>query len=59
MKNDKITLKNALEIDLWKMIYVGEPNRKIEVTMTYADLLWITKKIEEAKQSKAGEQNDR
>ena len=56
MKNDKITLKNALEIDLWKMVYVGEPNRKIEVTMTYADLLWITKKIEEAKQSKAGEQ---
>ena len=44
MKNDKITLKNALETDLWKMVYVGEPNRKIEVTMTYADLLWITKK---------------
>ena len=59
MKTDNITLKTACETDLWKMIYVGEPNRKIEVTMTYADLLWITKKIEEAKQSKAGEQNDR
>lgn len=56
MKNDKITLKNALETDIWKMVYVGEPNRKIDVTMTYADLLWITKKIEEAKQSKVGEQ---
>ena len=55
MKTDSITLKNALETDLWKMVYVGEPNRKIEVTMTYADLLWITKTIEEVK-SKAGEQ---
>lgn len=57
MKTDSITLKNALETDLWKMVYVGEPNRKIEVTMTYADLLWITKTIEEVK-SEAGGQND-
>ena len=58
MKIDSITLKNAYETDVWKMVYVGEPNRNIQVTMTYADLLWITKKIEEAKQSKAGGQND-
>ena len=54
MKNDRITLKNALETDLWKMFYVGEPNRKIDVTMTYADLLWITKKIEEAHNGQKG-----
>lgn len=53
MKMDSITLKNACETDVWKMVYVGEPNRNIQVTMTYADLLWITKKIEEAK---AGDQ---
>ena len=57
MKTDKITLKTACETDLWKMVYVGEPNRKIEVTMTYADLLWITKKIEEEKVRKV-KQND-
>ena len=57
MKTDNITLKTACETDLWKMIYVGEPNRKIEVTMTYADLLWITKKIEEEKVRKV-KQND-
>ena len=56
MKIDSITLKDACATDVWKMAYIGEPNRNIQVTMTYADLLWITKKIEEAKQSKAGEQ---
>ena len=57
MKIDNITLKTVCETDVWKMAYIGDPNRNIQVTMTYADLLWITKKIEEAKQSKAGEQN--
>ena len=57
MKIDSITLKTACETDVWKMAYIGDPNRNIQVTMTYADLLWITKKIEEAKQSKVGEQN--
>lgn len=57
MKIDSITLKNACKTDVWKMVYIDEPNRNIQVTMTYADLLWITKKIEEAKRSKAGEQN--
>ena len=56
MKIDNITLKTACETDVWKIVCIGEPNRNIQVTMTYADLLWITKKIEEAKQSKEGEQ---
>ena len=56
MKIDSITLKTACETDVWKMAYIGDPNRNIQVTMSYADLPWITKKIEEAKQSKAGEQ---
>ena len=36
---------------------IDSVNEKIEVTMTYADLLWITKKIEEEKVRKV-KQND-
>ena len=36
--NDKITLRDALEYPIWLMIYAGEPNRKIDVTMSYVEL---------------------
>ena len=37
-RSDKITLKDALEYAVWQIVAVGEPERKIEVTMTYQEL---------------------
>ena len=48
--NDKITLKDALENPVWMMVYVGEPQRQVDVTMTYADLLAICHMAERAEQ---------
>lgn len=39
---DRISLKEALEHDIWEIVWVGEPNRKISVEMTYNDLKVIT-----------------
>ena len=38
MMKDKITLKDAIEIPTWLMVYAAEPNRKIDVERSYADL---------------------
>lgn len=38
---DKITITDALSQDMWKFVWAGEPNRKIEVEMTYDDLMKI------------------
>ena len=49
MPLDKITLKNAVEVPVWAVVAATEPNRAIEVQMTYADLLaivnWITSTV--------------
>lgn len=36
--NDKITLRDALENPIWLMVYLSEPNKKIDVTMSYVEL---------------------
>ena len=36
---DIISMKNAVETDVWLMVWAVEPNRKIHVQMTY-DELW-------------------
>lgn len=46
MKTDTITLENALEFSFWKMVWAGEPQRKISVEMTYDDLYRISKMLE-------------
>ena len=38
---DKITLREAMETPAWMMVYLTEPERNIDVTMTYADLFKI------------------
>lgn len=48
-KGDKITLKDALEIPVWKMIWAGEPGRMVDVRMTYSDLKVICDLIEGAR----------
>ena len=47
IKTDTITLENALEFPFWKMVWAGEPQRKISVEMTYDDLYRISKMLEE------------
>ena len=42
---DRITLKDALETDIWMMVYAGEPSREICVDMRYKDLVGIRKLI--------------
>ena len=44
--NDKITLREAMETPAWMMVYAGEPERNIDVTMTYADLFAIYKMVQ-------------
>lgn len=38
MKTDTIILEDALEFPFWKMVWAGEPQRKISVEMTYEEL---------------------
>lgn len=46
MKNDRISLKNAVEFPAWQVVAAIEPNREIDVRMTYAELSEIVKWIE-------------
>ena len=43
---DKITLRQAIETDVWLMVWAAEPGRNINVQMTYADLWEIRKFID-------------
>lgn len=36
--NDKITLAEAFATPVWMMVWAAEPDRLIDVTMTYEDL---------------------
>lgn len=39
--NDRITLRNAMDIPVWMAVYAAEPTRKIDVEMNYADLFAV------------------
>ena len=52
--NDKITLRDAIENPIWLMVYLSEPYKKIDVTMSYVELKAIydmvnAKRMPEAK----------
>ena len=53
--NDQITLKQAMEPTVWMAVGALEPNRNIDVTMTYADLIIIHKWIKERMEEKERE----
>lgn len=36
--SDKITLEMAMDIPVWMGVYCAEPDRKIDVEMSYSDL---------------------
>ena len=46
MTADRITLREAMETPAWMMLYAGEPERLVDVTMTYADLFVIYKLVQ-------------
>lgn len=45
MMMDRITLRDAMDTDVWMMVYAGEPDREISVDMRYKDLMAIRKLI--------------
>ena len=52
---DKITLRDAMETPIWMTIWLDDPDRNIEVTMTYEDLYWIRRLLEEHYEHKKDE----
>ena len=51
-KVDKISIQNAVETPFWMAIYATEPEREIDVRMTYSDLKVICDLIDEKAQKK-------
>ena len=58
-KVDKISLKNAVETPFWMAVWATEPERMIDVRMSYSDLKIICDLIDEVRNRRAGEQNER
>lgn len=44
---DRISIRNAVETPFWMAIYATEPERDVEVRMTYEDLNMICELIDE------------
>lgn len=57
--NDTITLKQAMEHTVWMAVGAMEPDRNIDVTMTYADLMIIYKWVKERMEAKEQCKKDR
>jgi len=52
-ERDKITLRNSVENPAWLMVYAIEPERNIDVSMTYADLFAIYQWVKKLPQKEA------
>ena len=51
--HDKMTLATAFEIpQAWMMVWAGEPDRKIDVTMTYEDLKIIYEMVKKEREKR-------
>ena len=57
-KIDKISLQNAVETPFWMMVWATEPERLIDVRMSYSDLKIICYLIDSERNRRAGEQNE-
>ena len=53
--NDHITLRDAMETAVWMMVYAAEPERNIDVTMTYSDLFHISLALNQYRPKPNGE----
>lgn len=57
-KIDKISLQNAVETPFWMMVWAAEPERLIDVRMSYSDLKIICDLIDSERSRREGEQNE-
>lgn len=57
-KVDKISLQNAVETPFWMAVWATEPERMIDVRMSYSDLKIICDLIDEVRNRRAGERNE-
>ena len=57
-KIDKISLQNAVETPFWMMVWAAEPERLIDVRMSYSDLKIICDLIDSERKKREGEQNE-
>lgn len=49
-KTDRISLQNAVETPFWLAVWLAEPDRRIDVEMSYSDLKIITDLIDQKRQ---------
>lgn len=49
---DKISLQTAVETPFWMSVWATEPDRKIEVSMSYSDLKIICDLIDRAREER-------
>lgn len=52
---DSINLKSAMETPFWRFVWAGEPERLIDVRMTYEDLKIICDMIDKARNDRPRE----
>lgn len=57
-ETDKISLQNAVETPFWMAVWAAEPERLIDVRMSYSDLKIICDLIDSERNRRAGEQNE-
>lgn len=57
-KIDKISLQNAVETPFWMAVWATEPERLIDVRMSYSDLKIICDLIDSERKKREGEQNE-
>ena len=50
IRMDRITLKKAIENNVWRFVWAGEPTRKISVEMTYNELIDVVDALRKAEQ---------
>ena len=56
---DKITIQNAVETPFWMAVWAAEPERLIDVRMSYSDLKIICDLIDIERNRRAGEQDEK
>lgn len=49
---DRISLQTAVETPFWMAVWATEPDRKIEVSMSYSDLKIICDLIDKAREER-------
>lgn len=49
---DRISIQTAVETPFWMAVWAAEPDRKIEVSMSYSDLKIICDLIDKAREER-------